>query len=135
MYIKLTHVCVCLPICKRSYYIVMYSPTQKNGENKLFLGGLSIHTGKESLMTYFGDFGEVVDTVVIMDLEGKSRGFGFVTFGDRDAYNKCLETTHEIDGKSVRILILLFYSLEHLNRYCKHEHSMSWYNYTTRTLI
>ncbi len=67
----------------------------------MFLGGLSTHTGKESLMTYFGDFGEVVDAVVIMDGEGKSRGFGFITFSDRDSYDKCLETNHEIDGKTV----------------------------------
>ena len=48
---------------------------------QLFIGGLYYRTTDESLWTYFDQFGEVVDAhVKINPKNGKSRGFGFVTF-------------------------------------------------------
>ena len=48
---------------------------------KLFIGGLDYRTTDESLKTYFDQFGEIVDVVVMKDPKTKkSRGFGFVAF-------------------------------------------------------
>ncbi|KAK2564402.1 RNA-binding protein Musashi-like protein 2 [Acropora cervicornis] len=50
---------------------------------KIFVGGLSTETTKESLLEYFSTFGEVADCIVMKDSVSKrSRGFGFVTFSD-----------------------------------------------------
>ncbi|MBX7196005.1 MAG: RNA-binding protein, partial [Sandaracinaceae bacterium] len=50
---------------------------------KLFVGGLSWGTTDEGLRAAFERFGEVTDAKVITDREtGRSRGFGFVTFGN-----------------------------------------------------
>ena len=50
---------------------------------KLFVGGLSWGTTDDGLRAAFERFGEVTDAKVITDREtGRSRGFGFVTFGN-----------------------------------------------------
>ena len=50
---------------------------------KLFVGGLAWATNDESLRAHFEQFGEVVDAKVITDRDtGRSRGFGFITYGD-----------------------------------------------------
>ena len=50
--------------------------------SKMFVGGLSWDTTKEGLQSYFCRFGEIVDCVVMTNEQGRSRGFGFVTFKD-----------------------------------------------------
>ena len=48
------------------------------GGRKLFLGGLTKTTTTDMLFEAFGQFGQVVDAVV-MERNGHPRGFGFVT--------------------------------------------------------
>jgi len=55
---------------------------EKKSNIKVFLGGLSKEVTKELIDEYFSQFGEVVDSVVMVDSQGISRGFGFVTFQD-----------------------------------------------------
>ncbi|MBX3233142.1 MAG: RNA-binding protein [Labilithrix sp.] len=48
--------------------------------NRLYVGNLSYDTTKDALRSCFAEFGEVVDTHVVMDREtGRARGFAFVT--------------------------------------------------------
>ncbi|KAG2267041.1 hypothetical protein Bca52824_074120 [Brassica carinata] len=64
---------------------------------KLFVGGLSWGTDDQSLREAFSNFGEVIDSKVIVDREtGRSRGFGFVNFPDESAANAAIL---EMDGK------------------------------------
>lgn len=50
---------------------------------KLFVGGLSFKTEEESLKTFFSQYGEVVDCVVMRDnVTKRPRGFGFITFAN-----------------------------------------------------
>lgn len=66
-------------------------------EGKLFLGGLSEQTTKESLEAYCRQWGELTDCAV---MEG--RGFGFVTFAEPKNSQAFLEQReHLIDGKKV----------------------------------
>ncbi|XP_027059470.1 RNA-binding protein Musashi homolog 2-like [Pocillopora damicornis] len=70
---------------------------------KIFVGGLSTETTKESLQEYFSDFGEVTDCIVMRDTATKrSRGFGFVTFQDPASVDSvCQKAEHILDNKKV----------------------------------
>ena len=71
----------------------------------MFVGGLSWETTQESLQRYFGQYGEVIDCVVMKNSEtGRSRGFGFVTFADPNKVDAVLKSgPHELDGRTVRV--------------------------------
>ncbi|XP_059152902.1 uncharacterized protein LOC131938764 isoform X2 [Physella acuta] len=72
-------------------------------KGKIFVGGLSWDTDKDALQSYFSQYGEVTDCVVMNNPQtGKSRGFGFVTFKDPSAVDVILATSkHTIDGRNV----------------------------------
>jgi RNA recognition motif-containing protein len=74
-------------------------------ENKIFVGGLSWNTDDEGLRNAFQGFGDIVEAKVIHDREtGRSRGFGFVTFGNGDAVAKALSLNGtELDGRTIRV--------------------------------
>uniref|UniRef100_H2YI67 RRM domain-containing protein n=1 Tax=Ciona savignyi TaxID=51511 RepID=H2YI67_CIOSA len=72
-------------------------------QRKLFIGGLSFDTTNESLSKYFTKFGEVTDSVVMLDPKTKkSRGFGFVTFKRIKMVDAVMEERpHKLDGRTV----------------------------------
>ncbi|KAL3507576.1 hypothetical protein ACH5RR_032958 [Cinchona calisaya] len=71
-------------------------------QGKLFIGGISWETSEEKLKDYFGQYGDVLQTVVMRDkISGKPRGFGFVVFSDPDALDRVLQHRHVIDGRTV----------------------------------
>lgn len=77
--------------------------TQAPQPNKLFVGGLSQLTTKDSLEAYFSQFG-VCDVIVMMDKNtGRSRGFGFCTFQEPEAAQAAVDEPlqHIVDGKPV----------------------------------
>ena len=85
---------------------------EQNGEDrlkKIFVGGLSRSTTNEGLKAYFGEYGEMSDCVVIVDPQTKdSRGFGYVTFENKDSVIQVLKDkkekgAHSIDGKEVEV--------------------------------
>ena len=68
-------------------------------KNKLFVGGLAWGTDDAGLKRAFGEFGEVQDAKVVTNREtGRSRGFGFVTFGSED---DCAEARSSMDGQDL----------------------------------
>ncbi|XP_003740835.1 heterogeneous nuclear ribonucleoprotein 27C [Galendromus occidentalis] len=70
--------------------------------SKMFVGGLSWDTTKEGLQSYFCRFGEIVDCVVMTNEQGRSRGFGFVTFKDPQVVQVvCQGGPHRIDNRVV----------------------------------
>ncbi|KOB73646.1 Heterogeneous nuclear ribonucleoprotein A1, partial [Operophtera brumata] len=57
--------------------------TQEEPEHlrKLFIGGLDYRTNDQSLKTFYEQWGDIVDVVVMKDPQTKrSRGFGFITY-------------------------------------------------------
>eukprot|EP00808_Paulinella_micropora_P023258 g10070.t1 len=69
---------------------------------KLFIGGVSWDTTDESFRAYFEQFGELEDSVVMRDQEGKARGFGFVVFRDGAGCDKVLSAgTLSLDGREI----------------------------------
>lgn len=73
-------------------------------KRKIFVGGLSWETTVEKLREYFTKFGEVTDCTLKTDLTtGRSRGFGFVTFGSPDSVDKVVNSTspHTLNGRII----------------------------------
>ncbi|KAL3824460.1 hypothetical protein ACJIZ3_020489 [Penstemon smallii] len=71
---------------------------------KLFVGGIAWETSEESFSRYFRKYGEITDSVIMMDkISGRPRGFGFVTFADPEVADKVLQEDHVIDGRAVEI--------------------------------
>lgn len=71
---------------------------------KLFVGGIAWETTEESFRKHFSQFGEITDSVIMMDKNsGRPRGFGFVTYADSEIANKVLEEDHIVDGRAVEV--------------------------------
>ncbi|GAB4849733.1 hypothetical protein Ancab_004529 [Ancistrocladus abbreviatus] len=69
---------------------------------KLFIGGISWDTDENRLKEYFGQYGEVVEAVIMRDrLTGRARGFGFVVFADPAIAERVVVDKHMIDGRTV----------------------------------
>ncbi|XP_065335056.1 heterogeneous nuclear ribonucleoprotein A3 homolog 2 isoform X3 [Cloeon dipterum] len=70
---------------------------------KLFIGGLDYKTTEESLKSYFEQWGEIVDVVVMKDPKTKrSRGFGFITYSDSSMVDEAQNARpHRVDGREV----------------------------------
>ena len=59
---------------------------------KVFIGGLSYKTTEEGLRSFYSQWGELLDAVVMTDKNtGKSRGFGFVTYGDSSMVDEAMK--------------------------------------------
>jgi len=77
--------------------------TRKDGR-KLFVGGLPNGVTDLFFLQYFQQYGEVIDSVVLLDRRTKrSRGFGFVTFADPNVAASLLNT---IPGRTGMVNIL-----------------------------
>ncbi|KAK5192056.1 hypothetical protein LTR99_006594 [Exophiala xenobiotica] len=72
---------------------------------KIFVGGVSQDATEEDFESFFAQFGRVVDATLMMDKDtGRPRGFGFVTFDNDIAVEKCLEYHPlEILGKPIEV--------------------------------
>lgn len=78
---------------------------------KLFIGGISWDTDEERLRDYFGNYGEVVEAVIMRDrVTGRARGFGFVVFADPSVAERVILEKHVIDGRTVRIFLYFEFS-------------------------
>lgn len=66
---------------------------------KLYVGNLSYDTNNSLLESMFSNFGEVRSAMVVTDREtGRSKGFGFVEFGDAQAATAAIAS---MNGKDV----------------------------------
>ena len=59
---------------------------------KIFVGGVSQDATEADFTDFFAQFGRVIDATLMMDKDtGRPRGFGFVTFDNDLAVERCLE--------------------------------------------
>ncbi|KAI4329103.1 hypothetical protein L6164_021403 [Bauhinia variegata] len=80
------------------------SDRRDSSSGKLFVGGVSWETTEDSFFKYFNKYGEVLDSVIMMNKHsGRPRGFGFVTFADSAVADEVLAQEHTIDGRVVEI--------------------------------
>ncbi|XP_064992789.1 glycine-rich RNA-binding protein RZ1A-like [Musa acuminata AAA Group] len=71
-----------------------------------FIGSLSWSTTDGGLKDAFHKFGHLVEAKVVVDkFSGRSRGFGFVTFDDKNAMEDAIEAMNgmDLDGRSITV--------------------------------
>ncbi|XP_058087619.1 glycine-rich RNA-binding protein GRP1A-like [Magnolia sinica] len=71
-----------------------------------FVGGLAWATDDRSLERAFSSFGEVIESKIISNREmGRLRGFGFVTFSNKQSMRDAIEGMNgqNLDGRSITI--------------------------------
>ena len=71
---------------------------------KVFIGGLNYTTTEDGLREFYGQWGELIDCVVMKDTQsGKSRGFGFITYSHSSMVDEAMNNRpHSIDGRQVQ---------------------------------
>ncbi|KAK1400150.1 Ribonucleoprotein, chloroplastic [Heracleum sosnowskyi] len=76
--------------------------------NRLYVGNLSWDVDNAALETLFSEQGKVVDAKVVYDREtGRSRGFGFVTYGSSNEVNRAIDNLNgaDLDGRQIRVSV------------------------------
>lgn len=82
---------------------------EDNNGMRLYVGNLPWSATDDSLFDYFSRCGDVVSTKVVYQADGRSRGFGFVTFGnsvDADMAKNKLDGA-SMDGRPIKVDICL----------------------------
>ena len=70
----------------------------------MFVGGLLPSFTKKDLFNYFSQFGEIEKGIIMTDkLTGKSRGFGFIIFNEKETIDKIMKkgNCHILNGKLI----------------------------------
>jgi len=73
---------------------------------KIYVGNLSWNTNDDTLRQVFGQYGAVLDSIVMRDREtGRSRGFGFVTYASEQEAQGAIATANdqELDGRRIKV--------------------------------
>jgi len=78
-------------------------------DKKIFVGRLSWRTTEDGLLNYFRQYGTVVSSWILRDVESnKSRGFGFVVFEDKKDVDRVLAYEgHKLDGEKLRVKLAI----------------------------
>ncbi|KAH6558630.1 hypothetical protein KP509_1Z053200 [Ceratopteris richardii] len=75
-------------------------------EHRCFIGGLSWETTDRDLESAFRPFGNILEAKVVMNRgTGRSKGFGFVTFGEEKEMQDAIDRMHgmELDGRLITV--------------------------------
>ncbi|WOG96501.1 hypothetical protein DCAR_0415837 [Daucus carota subsp. sativus] len=76
--------------------------------NRLYVGNLSWDVDNVTLESFFSEQGKVLDAKVVYDREsGRSRGFGFVTYGSSDEVNRAIDNLNgaDLEGRQIRVSV------------------------------
>uniref|UniRef100_A0A0E0LNP9 RRM domain-containing protein n=1 Tax=Oryza punctata TaxID=4537 RepID=A0A0E0LNP9_ORYPU len=79
-----------------------------DSSNKLYVGNLAWGVDNSTLENLFREQGNVLDAKVIYDREsGRSRGFGFVTYGSAEEVNNAISNLDgvDLDGRQIRVTV------------------------------
>ncbi len=73
--------------------------------NKIYVGNLPYNVSEQDLESAFEQFGDIEEIIIIKDRNtGRSKGFGFVTFGDQATAEKALEMNgKDFHGRSITV--------------------------------
>ncbi|WOG91272.1 hypothetical protein DCAR_0310520 [Daucus carota subsp. sativus] len=76
--------------------------------NRVYVGNLSWGVDNLALETLFSEQGKVMEAKVVYDREsGRSRGFGFVTYGSANEVNRAIDALNgaDLDGRQIRVSV------------------------------
>jgi len=75
-------------------------------KKKLYVGNLPYSVNSDELRKLFSEFGEVVDSMVIIDkYSGRSKGFGFVTFASEEMAKAAVEKMNGKDLEGRKLVV------------------------------
>ena len=75
-----------------------------DNKKKVYVGNLSYTVTTDEIRKMFTEFGEVIDATVITDkMSGRSKGFGFVEYGEEEMAQKAVDEMNgkEVDGRKL----------------------------------
>ena len=71
---------------------------------KIFVGGLPPAVTEEEFSTYFKQYGNIIEAVIMLDRStNRSRGFGFITYETEESVATVLNSKNELMGKYVEV--------------------------------
>ncbi|KAI3849804.1 hypothetical protein MKW98_026718 [Papaver atlanticum] len=79
-----------------------------DSSKRLYVGNLSWNVDDQALESLFSEKGKVLEARVVYDREtGRSRGFGFVTYGSTEDLNNALSSLNgvDLDGRNIRVSV------------------------------
>jgi cold-inducible RNA-binding protein len=91
---------------RRLVYIFIQEELDEYMAKKLYVGGLPYSTTEDQLRDAFAQAGSVSSAIIIMDkMTGRSKGFGFVEFGNDDDAQKAIDLWNGKDfgGRSLTV--------------------------------
>lgn len=94
----------------KQVFVGYFIPRQSRARSEdsftnVYVKNLPESTDDEELKTMFTEFGEVTSVAIMKDEEGKSRGFGFVNFGDAPSAAAACAALNgkEVGGKAIYV--------------------------------
>ncbi|EPS60671.1 hypothetical protein M569_14131, partial [Genlisea aurea] len=82
------------------------APPRSSSSNKVHVGNLAWGVDDSALEALFSEQGDVKEATVVYDREsGRSRGFGFVTYGSREEVNNAIRSLDgtDLNGRPIRV--------------------------------
>ena len=87
----------------------MQKPRRTSFLPKVFLGGLPSSITETDLRSFFSNYGEVCEVVIMYDQEKKkSRGFGFLSFADELSCANAV-SDHYVTIQNKKVFVCLCY--------------------------
>lgn len=79
----------------------------EEAQNNIYIQGLPLHWKENDISDLCSPFGQVLEAKVLLDLEGKSKGVGFVRMFDHDSAQKVIQTIsgHNPPGSATKLLL------------------------------
>ena len=71
----------------------------------LYVKNLDPEVGQEEFYDMFAKFGNVTSAIIQVDIDGKSKGFGFVNFETHEEAEKAVETLHDTDYNGRKLFV------------------------------
>eukprot|EP00918_Siedleckia_nematoides_P101663 GHVU01222167.1.p1 GENE.GHVU01222167.1~~GHVU01222167.1.p1 ORF type:complete len:345 (+),score=33.37 GHVU01222167.1:67-1101(+) len=78
---------------------VNHSPASK----RLMIRNVAFATSNEGFAEFFASFGEAEDVAIVRDKEGRSKGYGFVTYTTVEPVKKILSSDLTLDGRKLAV--------------------------------